>query len=183
MNVTVVQARARPGADAGAITSFAAAAGAQLEDVAALVEAMLALGRPHRGSLDAATIACHTATLLRPSTVHRGIRLTVDGDRSAPVTADPTAVRLAIVAALLAVTTAEFAGTEGADAPGAPTSAVRCTILPDDASAAHILSITPRRGAELSLAIRRALSAGGVAVTHDDEALRLVFPTTCAASL
>jgi signal transduction histidine kinase len=185
MNVEVVRARARPGADAGAVSPFADAAASQLEEVAALSGALLALARVPRGTPDAAEIARQAVALLAPAAAHDGVVIELGGERQCPAGADPLAVRLAIVAALLAVTdearsvrdrTDETAGTDSAVEPERP---LRCSTWADGRA---IVEIAPRYGASLSTTVLRALVRHGVEATLDGDTLRLAFRPSPASS-
>lgn len=176
MNVEVVKARARPGADAGAAATFAEAAADQLDLSARLVTPLLALARPHRGTLDVASVARDAVALLAPAAAHHGLQVEIDGASACAVGGDPTAVRLAVVASLLALSepglggsTDETAGMEPADEP---VVRLRCTTHADRPE----IAVGPRRGATLGPAYVRALHAAGVHVVTEPEQLRLIFP-------
>jgi hypothetical protein len=179
VNVEVVKARARPGADAGAAASFAEAASAQLEELAALTEALLALARAPRGTPDAALIARQASALLAPGLPRLGVRIELSGDRSCPAGGDPSAVRLAVVAGLLAVvdaaadTAARTAETAGTDSADEPTHRVGCRMQSD---ARPTVEIAPRYGATLPPAVARALAAVDVVISADSEMLRIALP-------
>ena len=175
VNVEVVKARARAGIDGAAAAPFAEAAGQQLEELAALNEALVGLARAPRGTPDAALVVRQAVVLLSPSVARLGVRLEAAGARSRPVASDPLAVRLAVVAALVAVADAaagtdETAGTDSAVELGRP---VRCTTLSDERPT---VEIAPRHGATLPVAVERALAAAAVVVSVDSEMLRIAFP-------
>jgi hypothetical protein len=175
VNVEVVKARARPGADAGAAAPFAEAASAQLEELAVFTEALLALGRAARGTPDAALVARHTSTLMAPGLARQGVRIEHVGSRSCPAGGDPTAARLAVVAGLLAVAEAAVhtVETAGTDSAVEPTYRVGCTTQDDDRPT---VEIAPRYGATLPPAVVRALAAVDVLVSTDSEMLRIALP-------
>ena len=175
VNVEVVKARARPGADGGTAAPFAEAASAQLEELAALTEALLALGRPPRGTPDAALIARHASAHLTPGLQRLHVRIELSGARSCPVDGDPTAVRLAVVAGLLAAVdaAARMAETAGTDSADEPTRRVGCTTVFDDRPT---VEIAPRYGATVPPAVARALAAVDVVVSADSEMLRIALP-------
>ena len=176
MNVEVVKARARPGADAGTVAPFAEAAAGQIEEVAALAGALLALGRGPRGTPDAALVLRHAARLLAPDLARRGIALDLEDVRACPVGGDPTATRLAIVAGLLAVAdaagTAETAGTDSADELP---RRLRCSTRSD---ARPTVEIAPRFGATLPAPVARALAAAAVELDVESEMLRIALPVS-----
>jgi len=175
VNLEVVKARARPGADAGLVAAFAAAAGEQMELTATLAGALVSLARAPRGGADPARDLRDAVTLLAPAAAHDGVRLEVEGARTIAAGGDPLATRLAVVRALLAVaaaaSTVEIAG--AVPAHGAP-RAVRCTIRDDDAGPS--LELTPSFGAVLPDAVHRALARAGVRVQAGSEILRLALP-------
>jgi signal transduction histidine kinase len=175
VNVEVVKARARPGADAGAAAPFAEAASTQLEELAAMTEALLALSRPPRGTPDAALIARHASALLTPGLARLGVRIDLTSARACPAGGDPTAVRLAVVSGLLAAVdmAARMAETAGTDSAVEPTRRVGCTTLSDDRPT---VEIAPRYGATLPPPVARALSAVDVVVSADSEMLRIALP-------
>lgn len=182
VNVAVVQARARPGADAAAVASFAEAAATQLEETAALTAALLALVRAPRGIPDAADIVRQVVALLGPAVAHDAVRLEAAGERACSVAVDATAARLAVAAALVAVTeaarirdrTEETAGPDSADAP---VRVVRCTTR---SGARPELEVAPRFGATLPAAVEHALAGAGIVVAPDPDALRLAFSPSAA---
>lgn len=114
LNLEVIRSRTSrpPGAagaqgktDNGALAVFSTAAVEQLELLALRTDAVLFLTRPAKGSADVAVALKHLASLLIPATKADGGRLTVEGyQRSAPTSADPVAVRLALASALLSLT-------------------------------------------------------------------------------
>jgi hypothetical protein len=178
VNLEVVKARARPGADAGAIMAFADAASSELESMTRLAAAMLALGRPGRGAADVARIAADAVALLEPGLRASGVRLELAGDRSAVVAGRPTDVRLAVVTSLLAVVesvrnraeTAEIAGA----LPASDTAGlVRCTTTSEPRPT---LVIAPSLGATLAPDVRDALADAAIGVDSSGDALRLAFP-------
>ena len=182
VNVAVVQARARPGADAGLVASFAEAAAAQLEETAAMTAALLALSRAPRGNPDAAEIVRHGVALLGPAVAHDRLRLEASGDRACPVAVAPVAARLAVVSALLAVAEAarsdrETAETAGPESAGEPVCLVRCITRSGERPT---FEIAPRFGAALAPHVGRALADAGVVATLDADALRLAFLPSAA---
>jgi hypothetical protein len=146
-----------------------------LEELAALTEALLMLSRPPRGTPDAAVIARHASALLAPGVARLGVRIELSGARSCPAGGDPTAVRLAVVAGLLAVVeaAARMAETAGTDSAVEPTHRVGCTTQSDDRPT---VEIAPRYGATLPPAVARALAAVDVVVSADSEMLRIALP-------
>ena len=117
MNLEVARLRAVPGADAGWIAPFAAAAAESHEEVVAMVQALMALAR---GPLDAAgdvrEVAAQMVAVLAPGVRAKGGSLVLHGDGQPVRTIAPAAaVRLA-TAHLLDVTASD------------PTREWRCTV-------------------------------------------------------
>ena len=127
VNLEVVRARARPEADAGRVAPFAEAAVEQAEGALALTGALLALSRPPRSPVDAAAVVRQATTLLAPVVAHKGVRVWTEAEAPAPVAGDPTAVRAAVLLALLAG--AEAAETTAGEAPEQPDSSVSAAEL------------------------------------------------------
>jgi hypothetical protein len=108
LNLEVIRSRvSRPDASHNGLDLFARTAAEQLELLCARTEAVLFLARPAREPADVAVTLRHLASLLVPATRADGGSLTVDGYwTSAPTTAAAQATRLALAAALLALTRA-----------------------------------------------------------------------------
>ncbi len=105
VNLEVVRLRsARPDAPASGVHSFAETAGAQLELLTPMAEALLALARPAREPLELGAILAQYATLLVPAARADGVALEIEARLPAPA---PLAVagnvaRTVVGAALLA---------------------------------------------------------------------------------
>jgi hypothetical protein len=106
LNLEVIRSRvSNPVASHNGLDLFAMTAAEQLELLSARTEAVLFLARPAREPADIAVILKHLASLLVPATRADGGSLTVDGYwTSAPTRAAAQATRLALAAALLALT-------------------------------------------------------------------------------
>jgi hypothetical protein len=106
LNVEVARSRsAKPGAAAGAVAPFAAAAQQQLEVLTAQTEALLALVRPSRGRCDVGVLLGRFADLAEPIAKAAGgaLRLARRAEAGEAMTrVAPEAVRLALGAAILA---------------------------------------------------------------------------------
>jgi hypothetical protein len=106
LNLEVIRSRvSNPNASHNGLDLFAMTAAEQLELLSARTEALLFLARPAREPADVAVTLKHLASLLVPATRADGGSLTVDGFwTSAPTSAAAQATRLALAAALLALT-------------------------------------------------------------------------------
>jgi hypothetical protein len=130
MNVEVVRLRARPGVDGATSATFAESAAGELERAAALVGALVALGRGTRqavtaDSVDVGEVLRQVVVLLAPALAHRHVTLVAEAGRGQVATVAPLAgVRLAVAGALLAAadTLAERAG--GTRSTGGPAHVV-----------------------------------------------------------
>ena len=103
VNLEVVRSRAaREGTTGAALGGFASSAADQLEQVIALTEAMVLLGRPARQPAAIGRLADTVAALLRAPVVASGgtLDLVVEGEGTTRVAAD--AARLLVAAAFLA---------------------------------------------------------------------------------
>ncbi len=106
LNLEVIRSRvSNPLATHNGLDLFAMTAAEQLELLTARTEAVLFLARPARDPADVAVTLKHLASLLVPATRADGGTLTVDGCwTSAQTSAAGQATRLALAAALLALT-------------------------------------------------------------------------------
>lgn len=105
VNLEVVRSRsAKAGNPASAVASFAESAATQFDAVIAMTEAMLALSRSAKGPVDVGTTVRRIEALLGPAARADGRQLRIDGTLEAigATSADGSAVRLAIGAAMLA---------------------------------------------------------------------------------
>jgi len=152
INLEVVRSRAeQPGASASAVGTFAMAAAHQLDDVIAMTEALLALGRPAREPVEIALAVRRVEALLAPAARADGRRLELDGS-----------VRLAVGASLLAAVDA------------APY--VRCSVV-DDASVPTIC-IDGADGStfEVDAAIVDAAAEAGIRIQAGPTTISISFP-------
>ena len=102
VNLEVVRSRAARGLDGTAVASFATAAATQFEVLTAQADALIALLRPARGSTDLGALLGRLVALV--GSAGKGT-ITLDvpmSSGSVASTADPTATRLVLSAALLA---------------------------------------------------------------------------------
>jgi hypothetical protein len=106
LNLEVIRSRVvNPQASRNGLDLFAMTAAEQLELLSARTEAVLFLARPAREPADVAVTLKHLASLMVPATRADGGSLSVEGCwTSAPTTAGAQATRLALAAALLALT-------------------------------------------------------------------------------
>ncbi len=211
MNVEVVRIRARPGADAGAAASFAESAAGELERAAALVAALVALGRGPRTDAgaapsDVAEVLRQVTALLAPVLAHRHVALAVEAERGRAATVAPLAgVRLAVTGTLLAAgdaladrpgsahstggtpaTPVESAGSDPADEP---VRLLRCTLRlqpePVLRLAGETAGGTASGLAPLALPAGgdvAALAAVGIRVEEDGPAILVRFPLAPGAA-
>jgi len=101
MNLEVAQLRAVPGADAGRIAPFAAAAAESHEEVIAMVRALMALARgPLDAACDVRDIAAQVVALLAPGVRAKGGSLVLGDGGPARTRAPAAAVRLATASLL-----------------------------------------------------------------------------------
>lgn len=107
VNLEVVRSRSeRPDAPASAVAPYTSVAASQLEDVIAMTEAIMALVRPGRGSVEIATEMSRVVTLLAPAARAAGRTIELDRDLGGlgTTSASSSSVRLAIGHCLLALT-------------------------------------------------------------------------------
>ena len=104
MNLEVARLRAVPGADAGRVAPFAAAAAESHDEVVAMVQPLMALARgPLDGGCDVRDVAAQVVAVVAPGIRAKGGSLVLDGDgRGARTAVATAAVRLAIAELLLA---------------------------------------------------------------------------------
>lgn len=104
MNLEVARLRATPGADAGRVAPFAAAAAEAHDESVAMTRALLALGRaPATGGCDVREVTEHVVALLAPGVRAKGGALTLDAV-AVRTGANAAHVRDAVAAALLDAT-------------------------------------------------------------------------------
>jgi hypothetical protein len=177
VNLEVVKARARPGADGATIASFAADASSQVDDLARLTSALLGLARPPRSTPDAAAIVRDAVTLLAPVFAHGAVRLEASGDRVCAVGGDANATRLAVVRTLLDVCDAAAHERRMAETAGAlPASDLAPLVVCTTRSTPHpIVEVTPHFGVALALDVQRVLLHSGIDVSIDGDVLRLAL--------
>ncbi|NUR19641.1 MAG: hypothetical protein HOQ12_08935, partial [Gemmatimonadaceae bacterium] len=154
----------REGVAASALGTVAASASEQLEQVIALTEALVALGRPAREPAAIGRCADQVAVLLRPPLVASGgtLDLVVEGEGTTRVAAD--AARTLVAAALCAAV--ESAGSGGE---------VRCRVRPAGGVELHVegrFTTPPRLAAE----IERSAAAMAVGVRSTESGITLTFP-------
>jgi len=109
VNLEVVRSRCeQPSQTVAALGKYANAAGDQLGAVIAMTDALLALGRPERDTVDVGTVLRRIEALLGPAARADSRRLDFDPGivDLGPTSARGNAVRLAISAALLGATAA-----------------------------------------------------------------------------
>ncbi|HEX8848578.1 MAG TPA: hypothetical protein VF761_03505 [Gemmatimonadaceae bacterium] len=165
VNLEVVRSRSgRDGVAASALGSFAASASEQLEQVIAMTEALVALGRPARSPAAIGRCADQVAILLRPPLVANGGRLdlVVEGEGTTRVPAD--AARTFVAAALCAAV--ESAGEAGE---------VRCLVRPANGVELQVeggFAAPPR----LAMEIERAAAELAVGVRSTASGITLTFP-------
>jgi hypothetical protein len=165
VNLEVVRSRSgRDGVAASALGTFAASASEQLEQVIAMTEALVALGRPAREPAAIGRCADQVAILLRPPLVAGGgsLDLVVEGEGTTRVPAD--AARTLVAAAMCAAV-------EGAGSGGV----VRCRVRPAGGVELHVEGrfATPPR---LAVEIEQAAAALAVGVRSTESGITLTFP-------
>jgi signal transduction histidine kinase len=165
VNLEVVRSRAaREGTTGAALGGFASSAAEQLEQVIALTEALVVLGRPARQPAVVGRLADTVVALLRPPVLAGGgtLDLVVEGEGSTRVAAD--AARLLVAAALLA---AVDAGKE-----------LRCRVRPGSGPGGSELAIEGRFAGPPRLApeVERLAGSLDVAVRGDPSGITLTFP-------
>lgn len=167
VNVEVIRSRAaKASASAGAVSSFAEAASAQLDEVIELTEALLGLARPAREPVEIATETKRVVTLLAAAARADGRRLHIEdvtalnglGVTSAP----GSVVRVAVSECLLAAVDAS--------------ARVKCTAIADATSPA--IRIEAPDGETISLPSDLAVVAAesGIDIQVDASAISISFP-------
>lgn len=149
MNLEVAQLRAVPGADAGRVAPFTAAAAEAHEEVIAMVRPLMALARTSpAGACDVREVAGQVAALLRPGVSARGGALLLAGTDAAARTAAPAVAVRAAVAAVLAAATADGSATVECRVAADP--APTLTVVVADALAVHqtVVATWARAGIE-----------------------------------
>lgn len=161
MNLEVARLRAVPGADAGRIAPFAAAAAESHEEVVAMVQALMALARgPLDAGCDVREVAAQVVAVLAPGVRAKGGSLVLDGDgQPARTTAPAAAVRLA-TAYLLDVTASD------------PVCGWRCTVA---AAPVPSLTLAPAGMRTTDRVTQQVLERAGV--RPGPVAWSLVFPS------
>jgi len=161
MNLEVVRLRAVPGADAGRIAPFAAAAAEAHEEVVAMVRALMALARgPLDDACDVRDVAAQVVALLAPVVRARGGSLVLEGDDGPARTRAP-AVAVRLAAAGLLSETARV-----------PARAWCCTVT---TGAEPSLTLAPVETRVTDPTVDRALTRAGV--RPGSVAQSLVFPS------
>lgn len=174
LNLEVLRSRVASGKlEQQSLAPFAEAAYKEFEIATERTEAVLFLGREHRGDdpADVAMTLRQLATLLVPAAKAEGVELTVDGlDDPVPTSASADAVRLALGQGLLALikegggmcrlTTDERADATAANNPAAVVrfshqSATACSLGP---------------------VVTSTIAADGIRTNDSDGTLTLVFP-------
>jgi signal transduction histidine kinase len=168
VNLEVIRSRAsRADAPASAVAPFAEAAAQQLERLAALLDAVLALGRSERGPADVGVTLRRVAALCSASNAASDARVTVRealvGDARTSVASD--VVRLALTAPLLDVV---------ASRRGESRDAVVCELTGDgDALVVRLLADRPVAMPADAAEVLRIAGVRWTASAHD---LSVVFP-------
>ncbi len=122
MNLEVARLRAVPGADAGRVAPFAAAAAESHDEVVAMVRALTALARePLTVGCDVRETVAHVVSLLAPGLRARGGSLALAAAGPARTPWDATRVRVAVTRVVLAAT----------DATAGAAPALRLTVTRD----------------------------------------------------
>lgn len=164
VNLEVVRARAaRDGAAAASLGGFAEAAAAQLEQVIAMTEALVALSRPQRSAQSVARTVDQVAALLRPPLAAGGRAVTVAVEGEGGTRVPPEVVRLLVGAVLRGG--AESLG-EGGE--------LRCRVRPADG--AELSVAAGGRAPRLDDELQHIAEAHGVRVAAADDAITLTFP-------
>jgi hypothetical protein len=203
VNVEVVRIRARPGADAGAAASFAESAAGELERAAALVGALVALGRGARADAahaDVGEVLRQVAALVAPVLAHRHVTLALDAEQGRAATIAPlSAVRLGVAGALLAAgdALAEWPSTAhstltmthlaaepaGSDPADEPVRLLRCTLRLRPEPELRLVGETTGGAASGFLPLAppaaedlAALASAGIRVQDEGSAVVLRFP-------
>jgi signal transduction histidine kinase len=163
VNLEVVRARAlRPDAPASAVASFAESASGQLEQLSAMAEGMLSLGRAPREPVEVGTTLKQLAAVLEPAAKSEGGELCVESPRTAgAVRATGNVVRLVLATALLAALERKVA--------------VRCTTeLHDDA----VVRISCADGVALRLPdeVADVATRAAIRIETDGHSISLAFP-------
>ena len=164
LNLEVLRSRIDAGKlEQRALGPFAEAAYREFETATARAEALMALGREHRGQSppDVAMTLKQLATLLVPAAKAEQVELAVEGyDVSAPTSAAPEAVRLALARGLLALIK------EGGG---------KCML---EAGADAVVRFSHQSASACSLGpvVTSTIAADGIRTTESDGALTLVFP-------
>jgi hypothetical protein len=165
VNLEVVRSRSgRPGAAAASVHNFAEAASQQFESLCAVTEALLAITRPAREPADVARewSALDTLRRMLPFTEGRTWRAEAPAEGNAVTVVAADAVRLALVAALLAALDAE--------------GDVRCAIRAGE-DVRFTIAAGAGDGIMLTGDVAAALTACGVGIERDGNVLTLTFPT------
>ena len=171
VNLEVVRSRStRADAPASAVAPFAESAAHQLERLATLIEAVLALSRAERAPADVAIIlrrmciVCGASSSARDAAIQ--LRETISDSATATSVAGD-AVRLALAAPLLGV----VVGADGA----APATEVTCT-LGGNQEAIHVTIGAIGRRTAMPEAVADVLRTAGVRWTEEGNDLSLAFP-------
>ena len=171
VNIEVIRSRAaRPDAPASAVAQFGEAAGSQLERLAALIDAVLALSRAEREPADVAVVLRRIVTICgaSASSADAHVKLEESADIGPTSTRVPgEVVRLVLASALLELVN----GTDRMH----PASDVSCALAGDDGSVIVRIEAGGRRAVVADAVLEIARSAG---IRWSDEAqyLSLAFP-------
>jgi signal transduction histidine kinase len=160
VNLEVVRSRSARGAEASAITPFAAAATTNFETAAAAVEALLAFVRPEPGRVDIAAVVTRLARLLAVR-AGAGLQVVDLSDGRAATSASPDFARATVARSVLA---AVVAG-EGA----------ACEIAVDDGIFLRITGATRVPPPPDSDLVAAALEQG-IRITPGERSIELRFP-------
>lgn len=168
VNLEVVRTRARRAdAPASAVAPYADAAAQQLDRLAALLDAVLALGRSERAPADVGITLRRIAAVCSASNASSDARVTVReasvGDARTSVAGD--AVRLALAAPLLDAV---------ASRTGESREAVVCELMDD--GEALVVRLLADRPIQMPTDAAEVLRAAGVRWTESANDLSVVFP-------
>ena len=165
LNLEVLRSRIASGKlDQKALEPFAEAGYREFDTATVLTEAVMFLGRGHRGEgpADVAVTLKHLAALLVPAARADGVELQVTGfDVPVPTTAAPDAVRAALAQGLLALIK------EGGGS---------CRLEPGSDAVVRF-SHQSASACSLGPVVTSTIAADGIRTQESDGALTLVFPS------
>jgi len=183
VNLEVVRSRCeQPSTPAAAVGKYANAASDQLGVVIAMTDALLALGRPERDTVDVGIVIRRIESLVGPAARADSRRLEVDPGVAdlGPTSARGNAVRLAISAVLLGATAASAHVVCRAANPGSEGKAPRAGSRTENQAAGPVVYVESCDGSTLQEALEPrvvdAAAGAGIHIQAAPSAITVSFP-------